>query len=303
MNEAKTTNSEINHKAGHMELGPGVAVYVRIFEPANYVKTVLCLHGAAGSSSDFDELAKALADDGCRVISYDRPGNGRSPLLQTIASKFTLSNLAIIKAFMKMPGGVDAVVCSSGGAAIYHLFWARVASKLNLKAPALAYCEPGFEMNDDVKSSIHDRLIFMEGKYATFEDARAAWLESGWSRVAFASETVRDDYLRNRLLKIDGFYRPAIHEKLLNSLRINEAKHEVDALRVNANFTRPLLLLHAADRAEYYQGRMPQLNESYKNITVHTVEGSHHPLSLTTDFEISLIRDFLKYEAQSTGSV
>lgn len=296
MNEAQTTNSEINHKAGHMQLGPGMAVYVRIFEPANYVKTVLCLHGAAGSSSDFDELAKALADDGCRVISYDRPGNGRSPLLQSIASKFTLSNLAILKAYMKMPGGVDAVVCSSGGAAIHHLFWARVASKLSLKIPRVVYSEPGFKLSDDARS-VQERSKFLGGTYTTFEDARAAWFESGWSDVAFANEQVRDEFLRNRLLKLDGLYRPAVHQKILSSLRSNAEEVRLDALRVNANFTGPLLILHAANRTEHYQGRMPLLNESYKNITVHTVDGSHHPLSLTTDFEISLIRDFLKQEA------
>jgi pimeloyl-ACP methyl ester carboxylesterase len=296
MTDLQSTSPEVKHSAGHMELRPGVPVFVRIHEPANFTKTVLCMHGAVGSSADFDELAKALAADGWRVLAYDRPGIGRSPLPDSILKNFVLANLGILQAFMKAPGGVDAVVCSSGGAAMFHTFWARLAPKLELKTPLLVYSEPGFEMSDEVKASIQSRAAFMAGRYATFEEARAAWLTCGWGQVAFANDEVRDEFLKNRLLHIDEHYRPAVNEKLLSSLRNSTPLKGVDALRVQANFQGPLLLMHTAEREAHHQGRLPTLKASYPDVRMHAVSGSGHPLSLTTQHEISTIRDFLNRE-------
>lgn len=291
-------SAEIIHKTGHVELSPGVIVYVRIYESPNYERTVLCLHGAASSCSDFDELAKALAVDGCRVVSFDRPGVGRSPLPDKIASNYILANLAILQAFMKMPGGVDMVVCSSGGAAMFHLFWARSAKKLNLKAPRLVYSEPGFEMNEQVISSLQPHLKFMLGQYSTFEEARAAWLSSGWGRVAFSNDQVRDEYLMNNLIKSDQYFKPAVNKALLSPVLGHLDTKYSDALRVRANFDAPVLLLYSADRADYHLGRMDDFKASYHNYEIHAIEGSAHPLSLTTEREISVIRDFLKRGAR-----
>lgn len=293
MTDIETNIPAVKYTAGHMELRPGVPVYVRIYEPVNFTKTVLCMHGAAGSSADFDELAKALAADGYRVLSYDRPGFGRSPLPESILKNFVLANLGILQAFMTAPGGVDAVICSSGGAAIFHAFCARVAPKLGLKTPLLVYSEPGFEMNDEVKGSIQSRLAFMAGRYATFEEARTAWLACGWDDVAFKNDAIRDEFLKNRLIKIDQYYRPAVHEKLLSALRNVTPAQSVDALRVQADFQGLVLLMHAAERESHHQARLADLKPSYPHIHLHSVAGSAHPLSLTTVKEISIIRDFL----------
>jgi len=293
MTEIETLEPEVKHTAGHMELRPGVPVYARIFEPKNFSKTVLCLHGVAGSSADYDELAKTLAKEGWRVVSYDRPGVGRSPLPESITKNYVQANLGILQAFMKVTGGVDAVICSSGGAAIFHTFWASLAKKLELKPPLLVYSEPGFEMSDEFKALIRPRAEFMAGSYATFEEARVAWLACGWDAVAFASVEVRDEFLRNRLLKMDQHYKPAMHKTLLSSLRNLTPAQRVDALRLPADFAGPVLLMHAAERESHHQARLLNLKPSYPNIGLHSVPGSAHPLSLTTAGEISIIRDFL----------
>ena len=297
MTDIETKAPAVKYTAGHMELRPGVPVYVRIYEPANFTKTVLCLHGVADSCTDFDELAKALAADGYRVLSYDRPGIGRSPLPESILKNFVVANLGILQAFMTAPGGVDAVICSSGGAAVFHTFWASLAPKLNLKTPLLVYSEPGFEMSDEIKASIRSRLDFMAGRYATFEEARAAWLACGWGDVAFENDAIRDEFLKNRLLKIGQYYSPAMHEKLLSALRNDTPAQSVDALRVQAHFQGPVLLMYAAERASYHQARLVDLKPSYPHIRLHSVAGSAHPLSLTTVGEISTIRDFLNRSA------
>ena len=297
MTELQANTPEVKLTIGHMELRPGVPVYVRIYEPKNFSKTLLCLHGAVGSCADFDELAKAFASDGYRVISYDRPGIGRTPLPDSILKNFVLANLGILQAFMKTTGGVDAVICSSGGAAIFHTFWARLAPKLSLKVPLLVYSEPGFEMSDEVKASVRSRAEFMAGRYATFEEARAAWLACGWDQVEFASDAVRDAFLTNRLIKIDQHYRPAVHEKLLVALRDLKIANSVDALRVQADFPGPVLLMYAAQRESHHQARLVDLKRSYPDIRLHSVSGTGHPLSLTTADEISTIRDFLNHGA------
>jgi pimeloyl-ACP methyl ester carboxylesterase len=294
MTNQAVNGAEIIHKTGHVELSPGVIVYVRIYEPTNYERTVLCLHGSACSCSDFDELAKALAADGCRVVSYDRPGMGKSPLPDTIASNYNSANLAILQAFMKMPGGVDMVVCSSGGAAVFHSFWARGVEKLNLKAPYLVYSEPGFEMSEQVIASLQPHLKFMLGQYSTFEEARAVWLRSGWGRVAFSNDRVRDAYLMNSLTKSGQYFKPAVHKTLLSPVLGHSAIKHSDALRIHANFDAPVLLLYSTDCADYQLGRLNDFKASYHNYEIHAIEGSAHPLSLTTEREISVVRDFLK---------
>ncbi len=49
--------------------------------PANAERTVVCVHGVSRNGRDFDALARALADDGMRVVAPDLPGRGRSDWL------------------------------------------------------------------------------------------------------------------------------------------------------------------------------------------------------------------------------
>jgi pimeloyl-ACP methyl ester carboxylesterase len=45
-------------------------------------RTVICVHGLTRNARDFDDLARALAAEGWRVVSVDVPGRGRSGWLR-----------------------------------------------------------------------------------------------------------------------------------------------------------------------------------------------------------------------------
>ncbi len=54
---------------------------VRIWEPPNSTRSVLCLHGFAGTGQDFEMLAETLAASGTTVIAPDLIGRGQSSFL------------------------------------------------------------------------------------------------------------------------------------------------------------------------------------------------------------------------------
>jgi len=49
--------------------------------PRDASRTVVCVHGVSRTGRDFDVLARALVDQGARVIAPDLPGRGRSDWL------------------------------------------------------------------------------------------------------------------------------------------------------------------------------------------------------------------------------
>lgn len=49
--------------------------------PRNASRTIVCVHGVSRTGRDFDVLARALAEQGARVIAPDLPGRGRSEWL------------------------------------------------------------------------------------------------------------------------------------------------------------------------------------------------------------------------------
>lgn len=294
MSTSLTTPPHVEFKEGIMALSPNLNIHVRVHEPKGFTKTVLCMHGAIGSSADFDVLARSLAAKGCRVLAYDRPGVGYSLLTKDYLQKGYVTNLAIIHAFMKSSGGVDTVVCSSGGAAYLHAYLARQDSDEGLAPTRVVYCEPGFEMNSEIKQTLTKRIAFAGQRFSSFEQAKIAWLESGWDRVAFGSETMRDEFLKNWLYQSGEQWIPAVDPRLLQAwLKTGEEGQGVDALRMPASFQGLVLYLYADDRKDYHMDRMAEFKRSYPNVVLSEVAESAHPLSLTTDLELSTVTDFV----------
>jgi len=294
-----TTGNHVEFKAGIMALRQGLKIHVRVHEPQGFTKTVLCMHGAIGSSADFDVLARALAAKGCRVLAYDRPGIGYSLLPDDYLQKGYITNLAIIHAFMKSSDGVDTVVCSSGGAAYLHAYLTRKDSATDVAPARLVYCEPGFEMSPEIKKSLTKRIEFAGQRFSSFEQAKSAWLDSGWDRVSFGSEQMRDEFVKNWLFQVGEQWIPAVDPRLLKAwLKSGEEGQGVDALRMPGSFQDPVMFLYSADRKSYHMDRMSEFKRSYPNVVLSEVADSAHPLSLTTDAELSAITDFIVHEGR-----
>lgn len=294
MSTPLSTETKVEFKAGIMTLRSDLKIQVRVHEPQGFTKTVLCMHGAIGSSADFDVLARSLAAKGCRVVAYDRPGVGYSLLSDDYLQKGYVTNLAIIHAFMKAPGGVDTVVCSSGGAAYLHAYLTRKDGANDVAPARLVYCEPGFEMSSDIQKTLTKRIAFAAQRYASFEQAKTAWLDSGWDRVSFGSEQMRDEFVKNWLFQVGEQWIPAVDPRLLQAwLKTGQEGQSVDALRMPASYAGQVLMLYSADRKDYHMNRMAEFKRSYPNVAMSEVLDSAHPLSLTTDAELSTITDFI----------
>lgn len=294
MSDTLTTPADVSFKSGLMALSPSLKIHVRAHEPQGFTKTVLCMHGAIGSSADFDVLARSLAAKGCRVLAYDRPGIGYTLLTEDYLKRGYVINLAILHAFMKSAGGVDTVVCSSGGASYLHAYLTRKDGEAGLAPARVVYCEPGFEMNSEIKKSLSLRVAFAGSRFSSFEQAKTAWLESGWDRVAFGSETQRDEFLKHWLFQIGDEWIPAVDRRLMQAwLKTGEEGQGVDALRMPASFQGQVLYLYSADRLAYHMDRMAEFKRSYPQVALCEIEGSAHPLSLTTERELSAVTDFI----------
>jgi pimeloyl-ACP methyl ester carboxylesterase len=80
-------------------------------------RTVICVHGLTRNARDFDDLARALAAQGWRVVSVDVPGRGRSEWLrrpEDYAYPFYASALAALIGRLDA-AQVDWVGTSMGG--------------------------------------------------------------------------------------------------------------------------------------------------------------------------------------------
>jgi hypothetical protein len=158
----------------------------------------------------------------------------------------------------------------------------------------LVFVEPGFEMNNGIWPSLAKRVGFMARRFDSFEQARSEWLDSGWDGVAFGSEEIRDAFLKNWLIQTGDQWVPAVDPGLLQAwLSMGQAGLDVDALRTQAHFAGPVLLMCSADRQAYHQARMADFNRSYAQVSYLEIAGSAHPLSLTVPAEVSAIVDFV----------
>lgn len=61
--------------------GGNVALHILDWGDVTATQTIMCVHGLTRNAHDFDWVAPALAERGCRVISVDMPGRGDSPWL------------------------------------------------------------------------------------------------------------------------------------------------------------------------------------------------------------------------------
>lgn len=69
----------------HRDPHPGESTLIHLEETAptgRHVRDVVLLHGCPSPAADFALLARRLASAGCRVLTADLPGYGRSPRLE-----------------------------------------------------------------------------------------------------------------------------------------------------------------------------------------------------------------------------
>jgi pimeloyl-ACP methyl ester carboxylesterase len=85
--------------------------------PGDPARTVVCVHGLSRNGRDFDWLAKALSEDGYRVICPDMPGRGRSPAFENPAHYNYPQYIADIVALLAhiQADKVDWIGTSMGG--------------------------------------------------------------------------------------------------------------------------------------------------------------------------------------------
>src|SRR5262245_38994231 len=85
--------------------------------PEKAERIVVCVHGLTRNARDFDALAQALAAQGCRVVSVDVPGRGRSPWLRKAADYSHATYAGALAALIGRLGAdtVDWVGTSMGG--------------------------------------------------------------------------------------------------------------------------------------------------------------------------------------------
>ena len=202
-------------------------------------RPVVMLHGWPLSADTFDELAVALAEEGCRAIAYDRRGFGRSSQPWTGYDYDTLSD--DLAAVLEATGAVDATLLgfSMGGGEVAR-YMSRHGGRDVRQAVLIASVVPYLPLTDDNPDGV-DPAVFAQMDEDLRRDRAEFW--TGFFKdfygVGLLAQPVSDEVLRWSAAL-------AMQAGLKGVLDCLQAFATTDFRGDLAAFTVPTLILHGS---------------------------------------------------------
>lgn len=176
---------------------------VRIWEPEKSTRSVLCLHGFAGTGADFEMLAETLAQAGVTVIAPDMIGRGKSSFLgldTAYSLRAYLSCLSVAAQFQK----AEAAHLGTSWGGLVLLSWLAAGG----------WRSRGVVLNDvplqsgpvvqGFRAALRDEAVLA---FDSFAAAAEHVITS--RRMGFLDEGARRRFAESRVMEVDGRWRMA----------------------------------------------------------------------------------------------
>ena len=249
---------------------------------------VVCVHGLTRTGRDFDTLARALAERGCRVICPDMPGRGDSDWLERAAQyDFTtyLNDMTALLARLDVES-VDWVGTSMGG-----LIGMTLAAKGNTPIRRLVLNDVGAMIDKAGLERIRG-YVGVDGRFASREAAvsRLRLLLAGFGPLTedqfahLASSSIRPAAEGG----VRFHYDPAIGEAMRAAPLADIDLWPVwDAVRC------PVLLLRGAHSDVLSAAVADEMTRRGPGCRLVTFPDTGHAPSLMADQQVSAIVDWL----------
>ena len=255
--------------------------------PLRAKRTVLCVHGLTRNGRDFDVLARALAEQDCRVVCPDMPGRGESdwlPKADDYAYPTYMQTIAVLFARLDVEK-VDWIGTSMGGligmllaAHRGHFIGKLVLNDVGPFIPSAALQRLGAYVGRDPRfqdfGAVETYLRKVHAPFGQLSDAE-------WMQLAFHSAEESDDGdLRLR-------YDPAIGKPFQDKPADDLALWAFwDQIRI------PVLAIRGADSDLLLRETLVRMTKR-KNCAGVEIAGCGHAPALMAHDQIRIVSEFL----------
>lgn len=252
-------------------LGDVVAeMAVRIWEPAGSTRSVLCLHGFAGTGADFERLAETLAQTGITVIAPDLIGRGKSSFLGDDKAYSLRAYMACLTVAAQFQKPEAAHLGTSWGGLILALWlsaggWRTRGVLLNDVPLQSGPVVQGF------RSALRDEAL---RSFASFDAAAEHVIRT--RSMGFLDADAQRRFAESRVMEVGGLWRMAYDP----AVAADYGDVAFSILRMLAGAPVPVLLAYGAESPYAADPDLPALLESNRNL--HLLRGldDPHPPSL-----------------------
>lgn len=260
-------------------------VAVHVFEPENANRTLICMHGFAGSGLDFKPLAETMVKSGVRVIAPDLFGRGQSTFFMDSRYYTPRSQLVPAQFAMQMATGPTAHIGTSVGANLL----AGAVSMQRWKTCGFVVNDAAIETNSHVDKFKEQLLEECHTFFDTKEEATEHLLTT--RNVAYLEGQRRADFIESRIMEVEGKWRMRYDPSLGENLKPQRNFSMVDGFK---KAPCPVLFLTGEHSPYRHDPIYAEVAEANPNVSRATLAGEHHPPSILTDEQILLVSGYLE---------
>lgn len=209
-----------------------------VYEPAQRLGTVVCVHDFAGTGLDFEPLAAVLVAEGYRVICPDMLGRGRSGYANDPATYAIPTYIQQLLALLTKYPDREVTLVGSGWGALISLLLIDLTS-FRPKSLVLSDLAPNWSASTDPSLQL---LRYFNGQH--FETRESAVRELlNYGAMAGVKPTWRERLAEGRLREVEGGgFAYAADPRLVQNMRALGSR-EYDVTRLLKPVTMDVALL------------------------------------------------------------
>jgi len=244
---------------------------LRIWEPPGSTRSVLCLHGFAGTGADFEPLAEALAQTGVTVIAPDLIGRGKSTFLGQDSAYSLRAYMTCLGVAARFQKAEAAHLGTSWGGLILALWlsaggWRSRGVVLNDVPLRSGPVVEGF------RRALKDESLRV---FASFEAAAAHVIAT--RSMGFLDAGAQRRFAESRVMAVDGVWRMAYDPAVAAEYGMEVA---FSIHRMLAEAPVPVLLAYGEASPYAADPDLPALMAANRRLQLLTGLDDPHPPSL-----------------------
>lgn len=282
--------SKIPREHAFLGLGPGGfhrVAYLEWGDP-DAARTVVCVHGLTRNARDFDPLARALAEAGCRVVCPDVVGRGGSDRL---ADPMGYALPQYVQDMVALIARLDVATVDWVGTSMGGLIGLLLASRPNAPVGRLVLNDVGPFVPKEALAQIAG-YVGLDPTFRTIDEVERhlRMIHAGFGRLSAAQW--------RSLARTSSRPRPGggfclLHDPAIVVPMRASAPADVDLWDLWDRVAAPVLVVRGADSTLLTREVAAGMTRRGPKAAVHEVAGAGHAPSLMAEDQISVVRDFL----------
>lgn len=254
---------------------------------ADNERVVICVHGLARNSRDFDDLAQSLSRV-YRVICPDLPGRGGSDWLDN-PDDYTLAQY--VQDMVALIARLDVQELDWVGTSLGGLIGMVLAARDKTPIRRLVLNDIGPFVPQAALARIRDYLV--DPRFDTAAELEQ-WLRQTYPALAGLTPAQWQHLVTHAQRRCENdrlglHYDPAIAHNAANA-----AQADIDLWPLWPQIRCPSLLLHGETSDVLTAATVARMQAEHDNLTLHTLPGIGHAPSLMEPDQVALVTEWLR---------